>query len=97
MEHLLAGYWVLITAVRPQEREELARLVARCGGESQSAFSLRDPPHLVLTRSVRSPKYRALVRAHPQVPVVTPEWLTAAAQVRVVAARGTRLGPGSAL
>ena len=78
----LAGHWVLITAVHQREREELAHLVAQAGGESQTAFSVRDPPHLVITRSVRSPKYRTLLRAHPHTPVVTPEWLAASAQVR---------------
>ena len=78
----LTGHWVLITAVQPREREELARLVAQAGGESQTAFSVRDPPHVVVTRSVRSPKYRSLLRAHPHTPVVTPEWLAASARVR---------------
>lgn len=78
----LTGHWVLITAVQPRERDELARLVAQAGGESQTAFSVRDPPHVVVTRSVRSPKYRSLLRAHPHTPVVTPEWLAASARVR---------------
>lgn len=85
MADWLTGHWVLITAVHPRERDELARLVAQAGGESQTGVSLRDPPHLVITRSVRSPKYRALLRAHPHTPVVTPEWLASSTQVRCTA------------
>lgn len=87
MEHLLAGYGVLITGVKPREKEELARLVEQCGGQPQSAVNVRDPPHLIVTRSVRSPKYRHLLRAHPHTPAVTPEWLAASAQVRRAAAQ----------
>lgn len=78
---LLAGYSILCTAVREREREEVARLVEQLGG-SLCGVSLRDPPHVVITRNVRSPKYRALLRAHPHLPVVTPDWLAASAQVR---------------
>lgn len=80
MADLLAGQWVLVTAVKPAEREQLAATVEHCGGVPLSSFSSRDPPHLVITRSVRSPKYRALLRLHPHTPVVTPEWLAASTQ-----------------
>lgn len=78
---LLPQWRVLVTAVHPREREALAVQLAQCGGEFLTAFSTRDPPHLVITRSVRSPKYRALLRAHPHTPVVTPDWLAASVQV----------------
>jgi hypothetical protein len=89
MDKLLVGYGVLCTAVREREREELARLVQQCGGEFLTAFSTKDPPHLVITRSVRSPKYRALLRAHPHTPVVTPEWLFTSVEVGAAAATAT--------
>ena len=90
MEKLLVGHWVLCTAVHPRERDALAAQVAQCGGEFLTAFNIRDPPHLVITRSVRSPKYRALMRAHPHTPAVTPDWLTASVEV------GARAGGGEA-
>ena len=80
MDKLLEGYGILCTAVHSREREEMARQVELWGGEFLSTFSVRDPPHLVITRSVRSPKYRALLRAHPHTPAVTPEWLSSCAQ-----------------
>lgn len=79
--NILDGYTVLVTAVHVREREELARTLSACGGQFTSSVSLKDPPHVVITRSVKSPKYRALLRAHPHTPVVTPEWLAASAQV----------------
>ena len=131
LANMLDGYWVLVTAVRPQEREPLMRQVggaacgragvrqcavgrcfafppplpasfvphpapapavyahphpprlqvAECGGEVVAAVRASDPPHVVLTRSVRSPKYRGLMRVAPHTPVVTPDWLTASLQV----------------
>lgn len=81
MSNLLAGQWVLVTGVKTAEREEVARNVELCGGVCLSSFSTKDPPHLVVTRIVRSPKYRALLRAHPHTPVVTPDWLAASLQV----------------
>ncbi|KAL4440616.1 hypothetical protein ABPG75_003617 [Micractinium tetrahymenae] len=76
----LPGWRVLVTAVHPREREQVAERLVAAGAEVLSAFSIRDPPHLVITRSVRSPKYRALMRAHPHTPVVTPDWLAASVQ-----------------
>ncbi|PSC67627.1 DNA topoisomerase 2-binding 1-A isoform X1 [Micractinium conductrix] len=94
LANMLDGYWVLVTAVRPQEREPLMRQVAECGGEVVAAVRASDPPHVVLTRSVRSPKYRGLMRVAPHTPVVTPDWLTASLQAgRVLPYDGYRVGP----
>lgn len=79
----LPGWRVLVTAVHPREREDVSERLVAAGVEVLSAFSNRDPPHLVITRSVRSPKYRALMRVHPHTPVVTPDWLAASVQVRI--------------
>ncbi|KAL4420056.1 hypothetical protein ABPG77_007495 [Micractinium sp. CCAP 211/92] len=76
----LPGWRVLVTAVHPREREDVSERLVAAGVEVLSAFSNRDPPHLVITRSVRSPKYRALMRVHPHTPVVTPDWLAASVQ-----------------
>lgn len=86
--NVLSGQTVLVTAVRPHEREALAASIAAAGGQFTGSVSLRDPPHLVITRSVKSPKYRALLRVHPHTPVVTPEWLSACVQARRVSALG---------
>lgn len=77
----LPGWRVLVTAVHQREREQVAERLVAAGAEVLSAFSIRDPPHLVITRSVRSPKYRTLMRAHPHTPAVTPDWLAASVQV----------------
>lgn len=91
MSGLLAGQGVLVTAVTNRDREALAQQIAQCGGVFLTTFSPRDPPHLVITRSVRSPKYRALMLAHPHTPVVTPDWLAASVQVRPsLASKGRR-------
>ena len=86
MDKLLEGYGILCTAVHSRERDELARQVVQWGGEFLSTFSVKDPPHLIITRSVRSPKYRALLRAHPHILAVTPEWLSSCAQAGAAAA-----------
>jgi hypothetical protein len=86
MDKLLEGYGILCTAVHSRERDDLARQVVQWGGEFLSTFSVKDPPHLIITRSVRSPKYRALLRAHPHILAVTPEWLFSCAQAGGAAA-----------
>ena len=87
------GFEVLVTAVHPSEREQLQALARQHGFQLLTAVG-KAPPHLVITRNVRSPKYRAVVRATPAVPIVTPEWLLACAREgRRLPYDGFRVGP----
>lgn len=81
-----SGFEVLCTSVLPSEREQLEAAARQHGIELVSAVRKDRPPHLVITRSVRSPKYRAVLRTDPDVPAVTPNWLLACVQ------QGKRLG-----
>lgn len=93
-----SGFEVLCTAVHPSERERLQAVAAEHGIQLVSAVRKQTPPHVVVTRSVRSPKYRAVIRASPGVPVVTPDWLLACArQGRRLPYDPYRVGPFTGL
>ena len=79
LQQLLPSYQIVVTSVSRAEREALAALVAEHGATLVAGVNSGDPPHVLITRSVLSPKYRALMRSHPEVPVVTPDWLTESA------------------
>ncbi len=90
---LQKGFEVLCTAVHPSEREQLQALAREHGFELLTSVG-KAPPHLVITRSVRSPKYRAVMRSDPAVPVVTPDWLLdSARQGRRLPYDGYRVSP----
>lgn len=92
------GFEVLITAVHPSEREALQAVAREHGIQLLAAAGAARPPHLVITKSVRSPKYRAVVRADPSVPVVTPSWLLACVKEgRRLGYEGYRVGPFTGL
>jgi topoisomerase (DNA) II binding protein 1 len=90
---LPAGFEILCTAVHPSEREQLQALAQEHGFQLFTSVG-KVPPHLVITRSVKSPKYRAVMRSNPAVPVVLPDWLLASAQQgRRLPYDGYRVGP----
>ena len=49
------GFEVLVTAVHPSEREQLQALARQHGFQLLTAVG-KAPPHLVISRNVRSPK-----------------------------------------
>jgi topoisomerase (DNA) II binding protein 1 len=68
---------ILITGVSTNERGSLVKLAKHQGAVLLSAATANDPPHVVMTRRVGTPKYFATMRHRPSTPVVTPEWLNA--------------------
>lgn len=91
---LLPHHRILLTGLYPAEREKLAALVAGLGGEVCAFISRNDLPHTVITRNVRSAKYRAVLRLDAAIPVLLPEWLhDSAAAGRLVPHSGYRVGP----
>lgn len=92
-----SGFEVLCTAVHSAEREALAE-VCRAHGIQLLTGVRKTPPHVVVTRTVRSPKYRLVMRTSPEVPAVSPDWLLACArQGRRLGYDGYRLGPFTGL
>ncbi|KDD76117.1 hypothetical protein H632_c348p0 [Helicosporidium sp. ATCC 50920] len=73
------GCRVLCTSVRHPERNELKDLILRHGGVLVIGEDiLLNPPNVVVTRAVRSPKL-ALLQARRAVDVVSPSWVTLSA------------------
>lgn len=68
---------ILITGVSTNERSSLIKLAKQQGAVLLSAATANDPPHVVMTRRVGTPKYFVTMRHRPNTPVVTPEWLNA--------------------
>jgi hypothetical protein len=66
---------ILCTNLSTRDRVLVAEVAARSGAVLLSAATAADPPHVVLTRRVGTPKYLAALRRAPGTPVVTPEWL----------------------
>jgi len=74
---ILQDLRVLITSVREREKGQLQKVAAEQGAVIVGAVTAHDPPHLIITRRVGSPKYFAALRLNAATPVVTPEWLAA--------------------
>jgi hypothetical protein len=74
-DQLLPGYQILCTGVTQQEKDIITDLVARHGAQLLTAASARNPAHIVITRNVRSYKYREMMKIDPTIPVVKPAWL----------------------
>lgn len=66
---------ILFTSLSEKERRELECLCREGGGHVVVAITPNDPPHVVVTRRVGSPKYCNVLRKHPMTPVVSPEWM----------------------
>lgn len=66
---------ILFTSLSEKERSELENLCITGGGHVVTAITPNDPPHVVVTRRVGSPKYCNVLRKHPMTPVVSPEWI----------------------
>ena len=60
-----------------EERRYAAETLPAEGAVLLGIVDPKDPPHVVITRSVRSPKYRAAMRVDPTIPAVDPRWLEA--------------------
>ena len=66
---------ILFTSLSEKERKELEGLCRQGGGYVVAAITPNDPPHVVVTRRVGSPKYCSVLRKHPMIPVVSPDWM----------------------
>jgi len=66
---------ILFTFLGEKEKYELQETCTREGAVVLSAVTHNDPPHVIVTRRVGSPKYSAVLRRHPRTPVVSPEWI----------------------
>lgn len=75
-KNILPDWRILVTCVTLDDRSKLQKLVGDLGAHWLAAApSPKDPPHLIITRNVAAPKFRAVVRSNAQVPCVLPEWL----------------------
>ena len=75
MTGLLPNHGILCTGLSQDEKDRMFELSARHGAHLLPAFSSKNPAHIVITRNVRSLKYRATMRLDSTIPVVTPQWL----------------------
>jgi hypothetical protein len=94
-DKLLVDCRVLCTSLYASERSAVERLAVEHGGVLVgSRVSINDPPHVVITRSVRSHKYRAVMRIESTIPVVGPAWLAdSVAAGRQLPHAAYRVGP----
>jgi len=67
---------ILCTSLRDKEKVNLQKIAAGQGAVVLSTATSNDPPHVIVTRRVGSPKYFSALRRNPRTPIVTPEWLT---------------------
>lgn len=67
---------ILFTSVSEKEKTSLQELCRGQGAAVLSTATPNDPPHVIVTRRVGSPKYLAVLRRHPRTPVVAPEWIS---------------------
>ena len=82
---LLQSIQILVTGVLETEKRRLHTLAKSQGAVILSTANANDPPHVVITRMVGSPRYFTILRRNSNTPVVTPEWLSASVE------QGTRL------
>lgn len=66
---------ILFTFLGDRERKEYEVLCRDHGGIVLTTSTPNDPPHVVVTRRVGSPKYCSVLKKHPMTPVVSPEWI----------------------
>jgi len=71
---------ILFTSLSEKERKDVQVLCRQGGGHVVSSITPNDPPHVVVTRRVGSPKYCSVLRKHPMTPVVSPEWMKASVE-----------------
>lgn len=85
---------VLFTFLSEKEKNEIQSLCREHGGIVMSAITPNDPPHVVVTRRVGSPKYCSVLKRHPMTPVVSPEWIrTSVSEGRKVPYSQYAVGP----
>ena len=82
---MLHSLYILVTGVEEKEKRQLHALAQSQGAVVLSTAKADNPPHVIITRTVGSPRYFAILRRNENTPVVTPEWLTSCI------AQGTRL------
>lgn len=73
---LLQSIQILVTGVEEKEKRQLHALAKGQGAVVLSTANANDPPHVIITRTVGSPRYFAILRRNAKTPAVTPEWLT---------------------
>ncbi|KAL6768660.1 TOPBP1 [Auxenochlorella protothecoides x Auxenochlorella symbiontica] len=74
---LFAGHRVLCTAVTVAERDRLVQHLREEGATLITVFSVESPPDVVVTRSALATGSRLCRLSRPDIPAVTPDWVTA--------------------
>ncbi|KAH7624662.1 putative DNA topoisomerase 2-binding protein 1 [Nannochloris sp. 'desiccata'] len=82
---LLQSIQILVTGVPEKEKRRLHDIAKSQGAVILSTANANDPPHVVITRTVGSPRYFTILKRNASIPIVTPEWLTCSIE------KGTRL------
>jgi hypothetical protein len=73
---LLQSIQILVTGVPEKEKRRLHDIARSQGAVILSTANANDPPHVVITRTVGSPRYFTILKRNANIPIVTPEWLT---------------------
>ena len=82
---LLQSIQILVTGVAEKEKRRLHDIAKSQGAVILTTANANDPPHVVITRTVGSPRYFTIIKRNANIPIVTPEWLTSSIE------KGTRL------
>jgi len=72
---LLQSIQILVTGVPEKEKRCLHDIAKSQGAVILSTANANDPPHVVITRTVGSPRYFTILKRNASIPIVTPEWL----------------------
>jgi twin BRCT domain len=77
---LLQSIQILVTGVPEKEKRRLHDIAKSQGAVILSTANANDPPHVVITRTVGSPRYFTILKRNASIPIVTPEWLTSSVE-----------------
>lgn len=73
---------ILFTFLSEKEKSSLVQICRDEGAVVLVSPKPNDPPHVIVTRRVGSPKYCAVLKRHARTPVVSPEWIENCMKVR---------------
>ncbi|KAK9804480.1 hypothetical protein WJX73_007384 [Symbiochloris irregularis] len=94
----LADTRVLCEGVPEDEALTLRKIVHQLGGQWQTTIKPHDLPHVLVTTTVRTEKYKVVAGQGARIPVVTPKWVYACKdEKRMVPFKEHPLGPFAGL